>query len=117
MSAVGEEPLRTRWTTSELPASPTLTILVTAGATQPDRYTSPAANPGTAGSDELADVLAEARQLGLVSTADAQLLWLVATAGSQAEVASRLGMTPAALRKRYSRACSYLRAHASRFVA
>ena len=65
----------------ELPASEVLGALVTAATDRSHRYCS-AAVLGVPGSDELARVLAEAQLQGLVSCADAQLLWLVATGGS-----------------------------------
>lgn len=100
----------------ELPASESLTTLASATAARPNRYFSAAGSP-TAGSDELAQVLTKAQAQGLISSADAQLLWLVATARSTSEAAHRIGITPAALRQRYSRACASLRGHASQLAA
>lgn len=100
----------------ELPASESLTTLASATAGRPNRYFSAAGSP-TAGSDELAQVLTKAQAQGLISSADAQLLWLVATARSTSEAAHRIGITPAALRQRYSRACASLRGHASQLAA
>ena len=100
----------------ELPASETLTTLMYATAARPNRYVSAADSPA-AGSDELAQVLTKAQAQDLISSADAHLLWLVATAGSTSEAAHRIGITPAALRKRYSRACASMRGHASQLVA
>ncbi len=100
----------------ELPASESLTTLTSATAGRPNRYFSAADSP-TAGSDELAQVLTRARAHGLISAADAQLLWLVATARSTSEAAHRIGISPAALRQRYSRACASLRGHATQLAA
>lgn len=100
----------------ELPASEMLGVLVTPTTARAHRYSS-AAVPAAAGSDELARVLTEAELRGLVSSADAQMLWFVATGGSKAEVAGRIGITPAALRQRYSRACASLRKHAIHLAA
>ena len=99
----------------ELPASAALPTLVTATEARPNRYSSAAA-PMVTGSDELATVLTEARRQGIVSSADAKLLWLVATGGSKAEVARHLGITPAALRQRYHRACATIRTGAGQLT-
>lgn len=92
----------------DLPASEALDVLATATVERPNRYSS-AATPLVATSDELTAVLAEARRQGIVTSAEARLLWLVATGGSKAEVARSLGITPAALRQRYHRACAAIR--------
>lgn len=101
---------------SELPASATLDSLMTATAGRPNRYSSTPVTDDREG-DELACVLVEARDQGLVSSTDAQMLWLVATGNSRADVAGIIGITPEALRQRYSRACSSMRAHVSQLVA
>ncbi len=101
---------------AELPASATLDSLMTATVGRPNRYSS-APVTGALEDDELARVLVEACNQGLVSSIDARMLWLVATGSSRADVAGIIGITPEALRQRYSRACSSMRAHVTELVA
>jgi len=98
---------------SELPASEILAGLLT--ATNIPIASSTAPDP--AGGDELVEVLADAQHQGFVSSAEVRLLWLVAMGSSQVEVACQLGITPAALRQRYHRACALLRGHAAELAA
>lgn len=81
-----------------------------------DRYSS-ASRTDASTSDELAEVLALAQHRRLISDADVRLLWLVATGGTAKEVAGHVGMTPATVRQRYSRACATLRSHAPMLTA
>lgn len=78
-------------------------------------------DPGTprgSVSDELASVLRCAQDSQLITSADVALLWRVACSGeTSASIATTLGLTPEALRKRCSRLKFRLRANASELAA
>lgn len=81
-------------------------------------FTHPGAIKGVPVSDELASVLECALVSQLITSAEAALLWQVACSGqTSAAIADDLGLTPEALRKRYSRLKTRLRASATELAA